>query len=248
MKRLPGFPAEPSRTSRYLEELPALYAEGTEGGLLGRFLLACEQVLTGLGDPGFPGLEEVLDGIPAPRQGALLAGLHRYFDPGPDKPETQRAPAEFLEWLAGWVALTLRADWSEPVRRRILSGIVGTYRLRGTPAGLQQVVKAFTGLEPRIQEFLDPFQLGTTSVVGKSTLLGGGPPHYFVVEAFLPSSQAADLARQEEILRAAIDAGKPAHTFYDLRIQIPTMQLGAHSTVGVDTVLGTADAGGPAPG
>jgi phage tail-like protein len=212
--------AEPSRISRYLEELPALYSQGPESRRLGRFLLAFEQVLTGLGDPEHPGLDETIDGVA------------HYFDPA-------AAPADFLEWLAGWVALSLRPDWDEATRRRILAEIVPSYRLRGTPAGLKKVVKAFTGLEPLIHELFDVLEVGKT-VVGESTLLGGGPPHYFLVEAFFPPSAAKDLPREEAKLRAVIDAEKPAHTIYDLRIQIPTMQIGVHSTVGVDTVLGTS--------
>ena len=39
---------------------------------------------------------------------------------------------------------------------------------------------------------------------------------------------------------AIIDQEKPAHTFYAFRFRdVPTMQIGVHSTVGVDTVLGS---------
>ena len=43
-----------------------------------------------------------------------------------------------------------------------------------------------------------------------------------------------------EIARALIDLEKPAHTFYELIPVFPSMQIGRHSTVGVDTLLGTA--------
>jgi len=237
-----------SRLSRYLDDLPAVYSEDPGRQLLGRFLLAFEKILTGLGDPTEPGLEEILDGIPDLPGKDGLAGIERYFTPGPEAPEGRRAPAEFLEWLAGWVALTLRADWNEAVRRRVLADIVPTYALRGTPAGLRRIVKAFTGLEPRIDELLRPFQLGVSSVVGERSAIGGAPPHYFQVEAFISVQQAVDFAHQEEILRAAIDASKPAHTWYDLRIEIPEMQIGVHSTVGVDTVLGNVAGDGPQSG
>jgi phage tail-like protein len=236
MERKPFF-AEPDRTSRYLDELPALYSQEPESQRLGRFLLAFEQILTGLGEPQDPGLEEVVEGIPVTADGQPLAGLHRFFDPGPGKPERERAPEEFLAWLAGWVALDLRSDWDEATRRRILAEIVPVYRLRGTPEGLRRILTAYTGLTPSIQEPSSSLRVGG-AVVGESTFLGGGPAHYFRVEAFLPGSAAKDLARAEEKLRAVIDAEKPAHTFYDLRILIPTMQIGVHSTVGVDTVLG----------
>lgn len=231
--------------SRYLEDLPAIFNQETgdgRPGFLGRFLLAFEQVLTGLGDPARPGLEEILDGIADPAGGVRLAGAHRYFAPGPDLPDEKRAPQEFLEWLAGWVALTLREDWREEERRRILSRTVLAYRRRGTRKGLQEILAAYTDAAPdsiKISEFLRPFELGVTSYVGGDALLGGGAPHYFLIDANVSVEDARDLARKEQILRAIIDAEKPAHTYYDLRIQVPTMQLGVSSTIGVDTVLGT---------
>jgi phage tail-like protein len=233
-----------TRVSRYLDDLPALFrqpAQGARPDFLGRFLLPFELLLTGLGDPGRPGLEEVLDGIEDAGGNTLLAGAHRFFDPGPDRPDAERAPVEFLDWLATWVALTLREDWTEAERRRILSEIVTSYRLRGTPNGLRHVLSAFTGLPAdtiRIAELAAPLQVGVVATVGVDTIVGGSPPHYFLVDALVPVTGAADLTRKKSILRAILDLEKPAHTFYDLRIQVPTMQIAVISRVGVDTVLG----------
>jgi phage tail-like protein len=228
--------------SSYLDDLPAIYRQDATGGrpdFLGRFLLAFEHLLAGVGDPDHPGLEEILEGITDTKGATVRAGAHRYFTPGPGEDPDLRAPAEFLEWLSGWVALTLRGDWQEEERRRILAEIVPSYRKRGTPDGLKQVLAAFTGVSPNtitIAEFQQPFQIGVSSTVGEDTVLGGGPPHYFMVRTVVPG--AADLARKRAVLRAIIDMEKPAHTFYDLRILTPTMQLGVTSTVGEDTVLG----------
>src|SRR5262245_45485375 len=135
--------------SRYLDDLPAIFRQEAAGGrpdFLGRLMLAFEHVLTGVGDPQQRGLEEILDGIAGSNGQLVMAGAHRYFTPGPLVPDEQRAPAEFLEWLSGWVALTLREDWLPDERRRILAEIVPSYRRRGTPDGLKQVLAAFTGV------------------------------------------------------------------------------------------------------
>jgi len=236
---------EETRTSSYLDFLPALYREEAPGArpdFLGRFLLAFERVLTGLGDVQHPGLEEILEGVVDPVTGKLSqSGVERYFDPGPGRPEAERAPAEFLAWLAGWVALTLREDWDDEERRRILSEIVPAYKLRGTKEGLRQVLAAFSGQfvdSIKISEFESPFTVGVTSIVGGDTALGGGPPHYFLVEALLAAPDGVDLERKRTVFSAIIDAEKPAHTYYDLHVQVPTLRLGVHSTVGVDTLLG----------
>lgn len=226
--------------SRYLDDLPALFRQDSTGGrppFLGRYLLAFEHVLTGVGDPASPGLEEILEGIVDEDGVALLAGAHRYFKPKPWNEEPGCAPVEFLEWLSGWVALTLRDDWDEDERRRILAEIVPSYRQRGTLEGLRKVLAAFTGAHPAAVRITDrPFQIGRTSTLGKDTVLGGGRPHYFVVHALVPG--ATDLARRRAALRAIIDMEKPAHTYYNLFVQTSTMRVGASSTVGVDTVLG----------
>jgi phage tail-like protein len=237
--------SDDNHLSSYLDFLPAIYREAATGArpdFLGRFLLAFEKVLTGLGDAKDPGLEEILEGIVDPATGSLrLAGAHRYFDPGPGRPDAERAPSGFLEWLSGWVALTLRGDWTDEEQRRILAEIVPAYRRRGTKEGLRQLLSAYTGMVAEsitISEFESPFTVGVTSYVGGDTALGGGPPHYFLVAALITAADAADLERKRGILHAIIDAEKPAHTYYDLHLQVPTMQIGVHSTIGLDTLLG----------
>jgi phage tail-like protein len=200
--------------SSYLARLPALFAEPDAGGgnFLGRFLLAFEHVLHGLGDAnvtGFPpGLSELLD------------GASTYVDP-------TRAPDEFLPWLAGWVALTLRDDWTGDEKRRFIERIVPLYRSRGTPVGMIELLRAYTGdLPVTVYEF-------------------DNVPHYFQVEMSLGLSLAdpdfeARKERRQRIAMAIIDQEKPAHTYYAFRFRdTPTMQIGFHSTIGVDTVLGS---------
>ena len=224
--------------SRYLDDLPAIFrqpAAGAHPDFLGRLLLAFEHVLTGVGDPLQPGLEETLDGIIGGDGGSggnggngnvVLAGAHRYFIPGPEAPDLERAPAEFLEWLSSWVALTLREDWLEVESRRILAEIVPSYRRRGTPDGLKQILAAFTGVQP-----------STITIVEADEHGGDWPPHYFQVRVKVPSF--LDLARWRSVLEPIIDLEKPAHTYYDLQLSpSATMQVGVTSTIGKDTLLG----------
>jgi phage tail-like protein len=176
-------------------------------------------------------LEELLDGIVDVDGSPVLAGSQRYFDPGPALPASQRAPSEFLDWLAGWVALSVRADWTDDEKRRFISQIVALYRQRGTRDGLVAMLKAYTGLTGddavRVYEF-------------------DNLPHYFQVELSLGLRQGdiAFLERKQQIARAIIDQEKPARTFYARRIRgVPTMQLGVEgrSTVGVSTLLGSPE-------
>lgn len=228
------------RASSWLDHLPAIYREGAQPGapnFLGRFLLAFEHLLTGLGDAGEPGLEERIDRI------------HQYFDP-------KSAPPEFLDWLAGWVALTLRGDLDAvagvdpldaiaPEKRRALArGLIASavplYRTRGTKRGLEALLRLFTGgLSPTITEMTGAFQLGV-SRVGIDTILDGGAPHFFHVLLRLPNPDPASLKRSEALVRAILDVEKPAHTRYALTVVTPSMQVGVRSRIGVDTLLSPA--------
>jgi phage tail-like protein len=223
----------PGRASSWLDSLPAIYSDGAAPGapnFLGRFLLAFEHLLTGVGDEAEPGLDERIDRI------------HRYFDP-------RQAPPEFLDWLAGWVALTLRGDLdpvagagAAPAERRALArGLIASavplYRTRGTKRGLEALLRLFTGgLAPTITEMTGAFQVGV-SQIGRDTILNGGAPHFFHVQLRLPNPDPDTLRRSEALVRAILDVEKPAHTRYTLTVETPSMQVGVRSRIGVDTLL-----------
>lgn len=224
-----------NRVSSYLEHLPAIFQQDADEqgvNFIGRFLLAFEMILSGLGDPDHPGLEEIID------------RLHTYFDPGGGKPlgDPNQAPAQFLEWLASWVALTLRADLDERRRRDFIARAVPLYRLRGTKQGLEEYVSIYTRLAATINEMNTPFQIGAHSTIGVDTLLDGGGPHFFRVLIRLPTPDPGQVRYHREVVTAIVDMEKPAHTYYALDVETPTLQIGDHSTVGVDTLLG------PSPG
>jgi phage tail-like protein len=218
---------ETLRPSSYLSHLPQLYREDP---FLGLFLVAFEQVLTGGREADFepdvvplPGLEQMIGELPA-----LL------------DPKTTRS--EFLPWLAGWVALSLRADWSAEQGRQFIGRIVPLYQRRGTKANLQELLEIYTGVTPEIQDAAGvALQIGVRSTIGTDTYLEGSRPHYFEVHVNLPADLAT-IARQREIITALIDMEKPAHTTYNREdpdlIRFPTMQIGRTSTIGVDTLLG----------
>jgi phage tail-like protein len=193
--------------SNYLDYLPAIFRQDA---FLGRFLLAFEEILSDL--------EKQLDGI------------HHYYDP-------EQTPVEFLEWLSGWVALSLRADLNDDQRRDFIAKAVPLYRLRGTKQGLETLIQIYTALPPAIHEFNRPFQIGVHSTIGVDTVLDGGAPHFFKVTIRLAKPDPGERKRKQEVVTAIIDMEKPAHTFYVLDVVTPIFQIGEHSTIGVDTLL-----------
>jgi phage tail-like protein len=207
------------KPSSYLKYLPEIYQESA---FTGRFLKIFEKILTGIDDgvrPDQPGIEQVLD------------NLGDYFD-------ARTAPLEFLDWLAHWLALDLPEDWPQEVKRRLVPQIVQLYKKRGTKQGLAEFLKIYAGPGVTINEWLHPFQIGVTSTIGEDTVLEGGPPDFFRVTIIHPKPDIRLKMKKEQAVRAIIDREKPAHTYYDLEVIIPTLHIGVYSTIGLDTLLG----------
>ena len=239
---------DPRRLSRLLDLLPAVFQEDRKSGgakFLGRFLLGFEQLLLGLPEWEAEGREADLAsgaaGEPVLGLEQTIARLQRYFEPGAalvDQYPGRCVPEPFLDWLAGWVALDLREDWTPRRRRRLIERAVSLYRLRGTRRGVEAMLEVYT--EPfaaRVYE-LPPLQVGVHSTVGVDTVIGGGAPFFFLVQVDLPFVDPATARVQDRIARAIVDLQKPAHTYYHLTVVTPTFQIGVHSTVGVDTLVG----------
>jgi phage tail-like protein len=102
--------------------LPALYAEDD---LAQRFTGALDEVLAPIV--------------------STLDCLDAYFDPA-------LAPADFVDWLAGWVALPLDESWTLDQRRALVAAAVDLHRRRGTPSGLAELVALATGGRVEILE------------------------------------------------------------------------------------------------
>jgi phage tail-like protein len=177
--------------SSYLDYLPALFREDP---FAGQFLLAFEAVLSGA--DGVDGLEQT------------IGRVADYLDP-------RTTPEDFLPWLAGWVALSLRADWDADTKRGFIREVVPLYRQRGTLAGLQRMLEIY--LRPAGD------QVTRDDVVIFDEF--DEPAHFFQVQLTLSDANPLRLRATQEIARAIIDREKPAHTFYALKVVIPTMRL-----------------------
>lgn len=225
-------------SNHLLNYLPPIYHEDP---FIGQFLLAFEKVLLGRDDTiSFPQLRDDVKFQPKGLEEAI-ASIAILFDPIGDGKE-QRTPKEFLNWLAGWVALSLRDDWEEEAQRRFIGRIVSLYKQRGTKTGMEEMLKTYTGMGVEVNdEFPNPIQIGVTSTVGIDTWISEGLPHYFKVKIVLEKLNDLNLERKRQIAQAIIEQEKPAHTFYDLEIEVPsTIQVGVitRATVGVNTFLG----------
>jgi phage tail-like protein len=214
--------------SRYVQHLPPFFQDDP---FVARFLLSFERILTGFpaADPSnFPsvplGIEQVLDRI------------QTYFDPA-------TTPADFLPWLAEWVATSLREDWDEQTRRSFIAQIVPLYRRRGTTRALKMLLQIY--LNPSNDPSHDP----TVEVIDNDPAF---PRHYFLVR-FRVNDQAesASVWTKQQIAIEIINREKPAHTYFGLDIVTPSLEIANPPTfdvnhypttgvfVGINTRLGT---------
>lgn len=216
--------ADETQISTYLDYLPAIFQEMP---FLGRFLLAFERILS--------------QATPEDNQLALetiIEQSHTYFKPVFSGGDVHRAPAEFLPWLAGWAALTLREDLAEERQRQFIRQVIPLYRQRGTKAGLQKILQIYLGDDIPITIYDDEAGFGFAP-----------PSHFFQVEISFKDRDLNELRRKQAIVQSIIEQEKPAHTYYGLQIRVPSMRLLSEALadqldesvliLGENTILGT---------
>jgi phage tail-like protein len=185
---------------RYVQYLPAIYEDDD---LMGRFLMLFESF--------WAPIEGQIDSLPF------------YLDP-------RTTPSEFLPWLASWLDLVLDERWPEQKRRQLIRSAASLYRKRGTRQGLLEYLQIYTGQRAEIVEHrAHNLRLGAEARLGPAIALGtANVPHSFTVTLRLPPAPSSggkkerdqqELARRRRI-EAIIQAEKPAHTAYDLRLEI----------------------------
>lgn len=181
----------------YVPYLPAIYREDAASRqFLNRFLSIFEGP--------FDEVEEKIARLPA------------LFDP-------DATGAEFLSWLAGWLALDLDDNWPESQQRQAIATAFALYARRGTPEGLRAALAFFAGIDARIDEpirhaawwALPPDEAAgdaaaATSMLGYTTMLAAAEPLGAVVGATAILDES-HLITQEEFGRPLFD--DVAHTF-----------------------------------
>jgi phage tail-like protein len=103
-------------------------------------------------------------------------------------------PEGFLPWLASWVGLTQDESWPLERRREMVRHAAELYRWRSTRRGLSDHLRIYAGVSPIIQDNI--------------------APNTFAVTLLVEDPATVD----ETIVRAIIEAHRPAHTTYRLEI------------------------------
>ncbi|MGB9927638.1 MAG: phage tail protein [Methanosarcina sp.] len=251
---------------RYIRLLPAIfYDSGLEGkgSFIRSYLKIFEKILSGINDgklEGQKGFGEILDIVPElfhprfsflfertngkflpPLEEQQLDSIQRYFGSKSWRGEqTNDFLDEFLTWLASWMALVLKEDWTLERKREAIARIIPIYRMRGTKKGIEEFLRIYVGGDVKVSETEGTFQVGS-SQVGVNTLIKGGMiPYVFTVKVTFPKIQKEEQTRFLKNLKILLDSEKPVHTSYLLKVSTPTLQIGIKegSTVGRNTLVG----------
>ena len=143
------------------------------------------------------GLDEVLSA-------ALwsLDNLEAYIDPGV-------APEDFVDWLAGWLAIELDETWSEDRKRALVRQAAEIHRTRGTVAGLRAHLELVTG---GTVEIVETGGAAWSQTSGAS--MPGEPEPRMTIRVSVEDTRSVDARGLQRLVTAA----KPAHVSHALEI------------------------------
>ncbi len=199
------------KESTYIQYLPANLQDDI---FIDKFLQAFEKILSGREEiqPSHQEGEEQSSAHTSTEIAEEQIGLeqvinniHKYFNP-------DKTPKEFLPWLAGWVAISYRDDWTDEVKRAFIRQMIGLYRWRGTKKGLTEILSLYL----------------LNSGFDKNVVVNDAleqVPNYFQVEITLNVPNSGLYRREAKIAEAIINQEKPAQTYYGLKINVPTMRI-----------------------
>lgn len=212
-------PLAVSAQGAYLRYLPSLYQQDD---FVGRFLMLVESF--------WKPIEQRIEQLPF------------YFDP-------KTAPSDMLPWLASWLGLVLDETMSEKERRALIPQALSLYRRRGTRRGMVEHLELLGQEAEVAEHRAFSLRLDAKSLMGLGLAVGqderphtitvktqprsqenGGKvreltsqderPRITIAKTPPQSQEDARLARaRDKMIRDVIEAEKPAHIGYTLRIE-----------------------------
>lgn len=231
--------ANNTRPLQFREYLPAVFRSDEVNGVsfLSRFLQSFEIL--------FEELEGAVEGTPDLSSGGIPDLFSPDTTPPPEFAHRPQPDLDYLNYLAGWLALPLRMEKPIAFNRAFFKLAIPLYGQRGTRAAMEGLLRGW--LKGDLLEVTPPlslltdltrnhtdinaiFQLGVSAQVGVNTVLGEGAPFYFAVDLVTDPAVSAlhnpdGLAALQQAARSLLDSEKPAYTYYQLRVRAQTMQL-----------------------
>ena len=226
----------------YLQHLPAVFQEDPDSHVfLDRFLAIFQT--------SFDGLDERIDRLP------------RLFNPA-------SVEEKYLPWLAAWLALPLAPEWPAAKKRAMLASAFSDYQRRGTPAGLEKVIRDYAGVDNALvvehfklrraffegelcngrrlwsRSFERRLQLEAYSRLGYFRLVDKPEPDIEALNwgahrfTVFFHANALDVDVTRRRVMRVVEAAKPAHTEAVYCPVFARLRVGVQSTLGVDSAVG----------
>lgn len=136
---------------------------------------------------------------------ATIQSLADYLDP-------LLAPADFVDWLSGWLGLRVDQTWALSRRRRRIVRAVELYRSWGTVEGLANYVAIFFDIEPACIEVVENGAVVASPTPGSRS--PGRPGHELTVRVRVPDPSSIAVDRLDDVVAAA----KPAHLAHRVEV------------------------------
>jgi phage tail-like protein len=170
-------------------------------------------------------------------------------------------PEESLPWLASLLGIVLDARWPEPARRSLLGQAYDLFRIRGTPACLERILRLYLPVPVAVVEnwrlrglagavLGDPTDgpappavggSGATGALGRFTVGGvrpGEDGYTVTAHRFTVLVCGALDNEQRDVVSGLLEVHKPAHTLAEICELGPGMRVGRHLHVGLSSAVG----------
>ncbi len=216
----------------YLNYLPAMYDSGQADDFLQKYLKVFEKILTGLND-GVTVDKKEIKGI-----SETLDNISNYVLPYTENSAEKTAPMEFVHWLASWVGLVMKEDWSESKKRKVLARIIPLYRIKGTLRGLEEFLNIYIEGGVKVYDNVGLFQVGINSRIGTSTAIDMTSSFRVEITMSDNEQQPNAITRKKKLIETIVLREKPVHTNHELVwLNVSSLQIEVRSTVQVNTLL-----------
>jgi phage tail-like protein len=149
----------------------------------------------------------------------VLAPVFATLDCFPDYLYPILAPADFVDWLSGWVAFSLDEGWTLAQRRALVANAVELHRWRGTTRGLAAHVRLLTLGDVQIVDS------GSCTVSSTPTAPVSSPDAHVEVRVAVADPRTIDEPR----LLSAIAEAVPAHVTVSLTVSVADPAAGGAS-------------------
>lgn len=149
--------------------------------------------------------------------------------------DCERAPVDFLRWIADWMSIKDITVWGEDKLRQVIKNAIKIYKMKGTKRAVAKIVQEYTGVEPIIVEQFDVKENMYYDKQKKvvENLFGDNG---YVFTVMLPQAAVKDSETYASVLKI-ISSVKPIDAICNLVVLNDRINLDHHSYMGMNSFI-----------